>query len=318
MIKDLVSVIVPVFNVERYLKSCLNSILNQTYSNIEIILVNDGSKDCSGAICDEYAKNDSRIKVIHKENGGVSKARNTGLDIAQGEFVTFIDGDDTVDPDYISLMHHEMVCNDFDVVRLSWERGGVNFTYPVKFDKEGKCVIDGDSLNDLHLCANIWGLFKTSLNIRFNENLKNGEDSLFVIENFVRSNKRMLLMDRPYYHYTIVVKSASEMSATERLIAHKKFLDQVLLLKNLYSHIEFLAKKHAYSDNFSVMCDMINKNIKSENGFELNEIQKVVIELRHEGAKYTGFKEELKYLLYRYRLISIFRILKKASKIIGR
>lgn len=88
------SIIVPVYNVEEYIQQCLNSILSQTFLDIEIILVDDGSRDKSGAICDEYAKNDLRIKVIHKENGGLSSARNAGLEVAQGQYLLFIDSDD--------------------------------------------------------------------------------------------------------------------------------------------------------------------------------------------------------------------------------
>lgn len=100
----LVSVIIPVYNVSKYLDRCLNSILNQTYANLEIILVDDGSKDGSGQICDRYAKIDSRIKVIHKENGGLGFARNSGLDIATGAYIVFIDGDDYIGADHIDSM----------------------------------------------------------------------------------------------------------------------------------------------------------------------------------------------------------------------
>lgn len=91
------SVIVPIYNVEKYLRECVDSILSQTFGDFELILVNDGSKDSSGAICDEYAEKDSRVKVIHKENGGLSDARNAGNAIAQGEYVVYIDSDDYVD-----------------------------------------------------------------------------------------------------------------------------------------------------------------------------------------------------------------------------
>ena len=100
--KDLVSVIVPVYNVEKYIHRCITSIINQSYSELEIILVDDGSSDSSGLICDEYALKDKRIKVIHKKNGGLGYARNSGLDCATGKYVTFIDGDD-----YIGLTHIE-------------------------------------------------------------------------------------------------------------------------------------------------------------------------------------------------------------------
>ena len=92
-----ISIIVPVYNVEPYLRRCVNSIINQTYKNLDIILVDDGSTDHSGEICDEYATKDNRIKVIHRENGGLSAARNTGLNIAKGEYVYFVDSDDYIE-----------------------------------------------------------------------------------------------------------------------------------------------------------------------------------------------------------------------------
>ena len=93
---DLISVIVPIYKVENYLKKCLDSIVNQTYKNLEIILIDDGSPDNCGKICDEYAKKDERIKVIHKENEGVSIARNAGLKIASGDYIAFVDVDESL------------------------------------------------------------------------------------------------------------------------------------------------------------------------------------------------------------------------------
>ncbi|MCR8685715.1 glycosyltransferase family 2 protein, partial [Campylobacter ureolyticus] len=92
---------VPVYNVEKYLKKCIQSIINQTYKNLEIILVDDGSSDNSGKICDEFAQKDNRIKVIHKTNGGLSDARNAGLDGMSGEWVSFVDSDDFISPYYV-------------------------------------------------------------------------------------------------------------------------------------------------------------------------------------------------------------------------
>ena len=102
--EPLVSVIVPVYNVEKYLRRCLESVINQTYKKLEIILVDDGSTDRSGEICDEYAKKDKRIKVIHKENGGLSSARNVGADVARGEFACYVDSDDKITKDYVSYL----------------------------------------------------------------------------------------------------------------------------------------------------------------------------------------------------------------------
>ena len=103
--KPLISIIVPVYNVEMYLAKCVDSILAQTYTNLEIFLVNDGSFDCCGKLCDEYAKEDKRIKVIHKKNGGLSDARNVAIDVTTGEFITFIDSDDYVTDDYIMTLY---------------------------------------------------------------------------------------------------------------------------------------------------------------------------------------------------------------------
>ena len=105
---ELISIIVPVYNVEVYLEKCLNSIINQTYGNIEIILINDGSTDNSGKICDKYAKIDERVVVIHKENGGVSSARNAGLKVAKGNFVGFVDPDDWIAEDMYEKLYLEI------------------------------------------------------------------------------------------------------------------------------------------------------------------------------------------------------------------
>lgn len=113
---DKISVIIPVYNVERYLRECVDSIINQTYKNLEIILVNDGSTDESGRICNEYAKQDNRIKVYHKENGGASCSRNYGLAKATGELITFVDSDDWVVEDYVEILYKEQQKADADIV----------------------------------------------------------------------------------------------------------------------------------------------------------------------------------------------------------
>ncbi len=113
--ENLVSVIVPIYKVEPYLERCLDSIMGQTYSNLEIILVNDGSPDGCGAVCDRYKEKDSRIKVIHKENGGQASARNAGLDICTGDFISFIDPDDFIEPDMMEVMVGSMKRTGSDI-----------------------------------------------------------------------------------------------------------------------------------------------------------------------------------------------------------
>lgn len=115
----LISVIVPIFNVELYLKRCVDSIINQTYTNLEILLIDDGSTDESPCICDQYASEDYRIKVVHKANGGLSDARNAGLDIMKGEYVTCIDSDDFVSPYYVENLYDALITTNCDMA-CSW------------------------------------------------------------------------------------------------------------------------------------------------------------------------------------------------------
>lgn len=120
MENDLISIIIPVYNVEKYLRQCLESVINQTYKNLEIILVDDGSKDASGGICDEYAEKDGRIKVIHKENGGVSSARNVGLENVTGSYIAFIDSDDYVLPCFIERLYNIVKKHNVDLVDCNY------------------------------------------------------------------------------------------------------------------------------------------------------------------------------------------------------
>ena len=111
----LVSIIIPVYKVEKYLPNCIESILRQTFKDFELILVDDGSPDNCGEICEEYAQKDSRIKVVHQPNGGLSAARNSGIDIAKGDYLTFIDSDDFVFPHYLEILVKLCQENDADM-----------------------------------------------------------------------------------------------------------------------------------------------------------------------------------------------------------
>lgn len=112
---ELISVIVPCYNVEKYLDECISSIVNQTYNNLEIILVDDGSPDKCPKICDEWSQKDLRIKVIHKENGGLSSARNAGLDIAKGKYISFVDSDDFIEKDFIEFLYTNLIKHNGDI-----------------------------------------------------------------------------------------------------------------------------------------------------------------------------------------------------------
>ena len=115
VILDKVSIIVPIYKVEKELDRCVRSLLGQTYKNIEIILINDGSPDSCPQLCEKYARKDRRIKVVHKENGGLSSARNRGLEVAEGQYISFVDGDDWVEPDFIEALINNLKREKADI-----------------------------------------------------------------------------------------------------------------------------------------------------------------------------------------------------------
>lgn len=163
--KDLVSVIVPVYKVEKYLDKCVKSIISQTYKNLEIILVDDGSPDVCGKMCDDYAKIDKRIKVIHKENGGLSSARNTGIDVCKGEYIAFADSDDWVEPKFIELMLEKQKQYDVDFVCCSVkdviEKTGEEIpNIPVSEDK----ILEGNEI-----IAQYYQKYSTILTVAWNK-----------------------------------------------------------------------------------------------------------------------------------------------------
>lgn len=197
-----ISVIVPIYNAESTINRCVDSILEQSYNEFELILVNDGSKDHSGDICDEYARKDSRIKVIHKANGGVSSARNAGLYAASGEYITFIDSDDYIGREYLLLLSKY----DFDLTISGLIING-EAKYPDKFEKY--CYNDFDRFLNLYCTKSYirapWAkLFKNQIiknhKIKFDDKLRWGEDYIFVLE-YLKYCNNLALLPFALYNY---------------------------------------------------------------------------------------------------------------------
>lgn len=147
---DLISIIIPVYNVEKYLEKCLDSVIHQSYENIEIILVNDGSTDTSGEICKKYSEKDKRIVLFNQENAGLSAARNTGIEICKGEYIAFVDSDDWVEKDYILKMYTECKNKNVDIVICGFNK--VNENNDLILDESSKLrkrTIDNKNKFDL-------------------------------------------------------------------------------------------------------------------------------------------------------------------------
>ena len=208
--RDLISIIVPVYNVEKYLDRCMQSILGQTYQKLEIILVDDGSTDSSSVKCDEYARKDSRIKVIHKPNGGLSDARNAGLELVSGAYIGYVDSDDWIEPDMYARMYQACidcnaqlaVCRYFSEYRDRTESGGEDSIVPLSRDELLKIYISG---HDEYIIYNsVWSkLFKRELveGMVFPKG-RNSEDIMYTTRAFCKVEHAVYL-DRCLYHYVL-------------------------------------------------------------------------------------------------------------------
>ena len=191
-----ISVIVPVYNTEKYLRRCIDSVLAQTYQDFELLLIDDGSKDSSGAICDEYAAQDARVKVFHKENGGVSSARNVGLDNARGEWITFVDSDDYIEENFLKSFEGNL---DADLVVGGMiekgPQGNLLRNIPSGYHHPLKNAIVGN-LTKLPFQSACEKLFRGSLvkKLRFDESMIIGEDHYFILR-YVCIAKSIRILD---------------------------------------------------------------------------------------------------------------------------
>lgn len=238
-----VSIIVPVYNVEKYLNRCIDSIIKQTFENIEIILVDDGSTDNSSKICDEYALKDHRIKVIHKANGGLSEARNYGIDVATGDYLLFVDSDDYIDVNLIKNLEQYMD-NQLDVIKFKI----------IRVDEYGKEIkkVDGPIFEELSgekafkelvfhdellECACVY-LFKKSLIINNNFKFALGaeHEDFGLIPLIIITAKSMVSVDNYGYYYVQSNNSITRNQNYDRTL--KRFNDSLIHYDNMINFIE--------------------------------------------------------------------------------
>ena len=255
--KDLISVIVPVYKVEKYINQCIDSIINQTYTNLEIILVDDGSPDNCGNICDEYAKKDKRIKVIHKENEGVSIARNIGLENSNGKYVTFIDSDDWVDEEYCKTLFESLKKQEADCAACGYNRVTGETVEKINSDNSEKLYNSKEYLikilnpqTGLGFCH--MKLYKKEIlsGIEFEKNIVVGEDALFNIK-ISKKIKKAAFVSRTLYNYRInsesVVKKYDKDYAKKYLTSMeviKRYIEEEYkedkeVLQNYYNFVAF-------------------------------------------------------------------------------
>lgn len=319
--EDLISVIVPVYNVEKYINRCIDSIINQTYKNLEIILVDDGSQDSSGQICDDYSKKDSRIKVIHKENNGVSSARNTGLDNVTGEWIAFIDADDWIEKNYCEMLINEKQ-KDIDIIGCGYKRVNGNSVKRINYDNKTIMFDNIEFINKLLNVQNGYGFVHTKLyrrsligNIRFDVKLRVAEDALFNIQIASNTNK-IKIINHDLYDYRINTNSAVRLydekydekylSAMRKcsLYINENYSNNIEIMSNLNNfiayHILLIAVNYCYNtqnpakNKQLLLKDICNKElfkkaIKESNYNELSATRKITLfTLKHNLYILTG------------------------------
>ena len=325
--KDIVSVIVPVYKVEKYLRRCVDSILAQTYTNLEIILVDDGSPDDCPRICDEYAQKDKRIKVVHKQNGGVSSARNCGLDNATGDYIAFVDGDDYLQPEMyqkyvenIKIESSDIVIGGYNIERFGCVKRCIetslqDFADTKKVDyilNYTDCYETKDCyVKNKHIpCYLFRMLFRKKLldGVSFFEDVRLMEDMLFFLR-VLDKNKDAKISVLQEYLYNYVMRDDSAMALRPRAVENSlKFVSHLEKLVNdeeLIQHIKY----YLYFD-----CKRLS--FKSRTAEDLSDIKKWNTRQNYKACKKHTFgkKEKLKLFLIRHRLFLIYKLLAKSPK----
>lgn len=253
-----ISIIVPVYKVEKYLEKCVDSILAQTFTDFELILVDDGSPDRSGAMCDEYAQKDSRVRVIHKENGGLSSARNAGIDVAKGRYLGFVDSDDYIAADMYELLYQEITQSQADLAIC-----GIYDVYegkPPKIKKKIHEVVSPEEALLLILQGNIISVH--AYNKLYKKNLfdeirypigKYHEDSFIIVDVLDKCNKVAINSSQKYYYFhregSITTESFSE-KQFEFIEAWEK---NELKIKGRKNTLEMAAHQRVCFANFLVL-----------------------------------------------------------------
>lgn len=266
----LVSIIVPIFNSELTLSRCIESILTQNFRDFELILVNDGSTDNSLKICYEYEKKDSRIKVLNQSNSGVSVARNYGLRVAQGEFISFIDSDDYIAEDFYSCLTGTLIKSGADVLALS--------NYTIKRSRSVNQVINSEEAQKklllLQLPTSVWAYLYRSKDVKkiyFSKDIHFFEDFLFNFE-FLCTVKKIQLYSYDGYHYTVNPDSANTSKLSEKklsclsipLIIKLPFdLEKELSFFHSHCLISLILSMSKDKDSFNRYGSIISKECKS-------------------------------------------------------
>lgn len=320
----LVSIIVPVYNAEKYLNRCIDSILSQTMTDFELLLIDDGSKDNSGRICDEYAEKDARVRVFHKPNGGVSSARNLGLDNAKGKWITFVDADDRCSCDYLEhllskvdddtdlIISYAVICDSM----VGGEKAEVYPEYRVNETNFERLFVD----SDMHWHTSPWAkLYRANIiyenGIRFNEMMHIGEDADFLFSFMLITDKIYVTSGTDYYYTCDVSGSLTKRINTidSELASYRTvryLVNRIIQQKNIKDNraIENLGWLVASYVRRVLNSLYHNSPLKADKRIEV--IKSLDLSLYLQNSKNALWKEQVgRVLLYfgQYRLYDLMR-----------
>lgn len=299
--EDLISIIIPVYNVDEYLDKCLKSVINQTYKNIEIILINDGSTDNSLNICKLYEKRYRNILLIDKKNEGVSIARNVGINMAKGEYITFVDSDDWIEKDYTEVLYRELKKDDFDLIISN----GIVFN-DLKIVESNKIneniqFTSEEAIKELllekRISSSCWGnIYKKNIinKIKFDSNMRIAEDMKFMVEVIERCTKIKVIKDEKY-HYYLRKNSAVRSGFNDKWYDELNYCE-VLIHKYKNSSLKNYAVKRFMRVNlFCATLSNLNKKDRTNIKYNLVRYKK-----EYFNSRLNNFKEKIKLIVVLY------------------
>ena len=317
---ELISVIVPVYNTpEQYLNECIKSVLKSSYSHIEVLIIDDGSNSETAKQCDKYEMIDRRIRVIHQKNAGVSAARNNGICNSTGEYITFVDADDTIEYDMLKTLYFLCNENKADFVVCKFNEVHETSISKSRHTNEAKVIIGNDIISNFYLKLDIgWiscaKLIRTSIakTVRFPEGKRTAEDMYFVWQLCKKSNK-IIVLDKPFYNYR-----KNEMSA----MADKnlsKFFDTADLIEAVWKNEKDISNQLKASifyvnNEIWFIRFMIARGAKWKNNERLQEIRrKVLLQANRDIFNYLSNGRKIEFLLLK-NFPFLFWILAKMQK----
>ena len=313
---DLISVIVPIYKVEKYLNKCVDSLINQTYRNLEIILVDDGSPDNCPIICDDYANKDDRVKVIHKSNGGLSDARNAGMKVATGKYISFIDSDDYISLDFMETMLNTMILKEADIVECDI----------VKFYDHSKTIEINDNLNirtfdaiegmsslilEKEFHQYVWNkLYKTEIirNMFFNVG-KTNEDDFWTYKIFGEARRVSKINKSMYYYFQRNDSIMGKNYNIKRLDELEAKLERQKYIENYFPQLTVTSKiNFSFSCLYACQCSLIYLDAGKDDAIETISSYYKFAKLNNVELKDIDVKSKLWLKLANFNLVLCCRI----------